>query len=119
MIHCLALPLLVAGMSIAGLDLAFDGCLGGGSGVHWGMFAAVVPIGAVALLAGHRKHRCLQIVALGLLGMLVLAAALIWGQHLPGLFGEQVLTLVGGAMMIAAHIWNRRRCQCCTCSHSH
>lgn len=80
---------------------------------HVGLLAAVAPLGIVAWGAGYRHHRRIGVLALGLLGVLLLCGALLFGHHLLGGRGEQVMTVVGSICMVTAHLWNRRQCRCC------
>ncbi len=53
------------------------------------------------------------VVCLGLLGVLLLAGALLFGTYLLGGRGEQAMTVIGSICMVSAHLWNRRQCRCC------
>lgn len=81
--------------------------------IHVGLLATVAPLGIVAWGAGYRHHRRLGVLALGLAGVLLLSGALLFGHHVLGGRGEQVLTVAGSICMVSAHLWNRRQCRCC------
>lgn len=81
--------------------------------IHAGLLAAVAPLGIVAWSAGYRHHRRMGVLALGLLGVLLLSGALLFGHHLLGGRGEQVMIVAGSICMVTAHLWNRRQCRCC------
>lgn len=81
--------------------------------IHVGLLAAVAPLGLIAWSAGYRRHRRMGVLGLGLAGVLLLCAALLFGQHLLGGRGEQVMTVLGSVCMVSAHLWNRRQCRCC------
>jgi len=81
--------------------------------IHIGLLAAVAPLGIVAWGAGYRRHRQAGVLALGILGVLLLSGALLFGhQWLKGR-GEQVMTVAGSLCMVTAHLSNRRQCRCC------
>jgi len=82
--------------------------------IHVGLLAAVAPLGIVAWGAGYRHHRRLGVLGLGLAGVLLLSGALLFGHQLLGGRGEQVMTVAGSVCMLAAHLWNRRQCHCCS-----
>lgn len=81
--------------------------------IHVGLFATVAPLGAVSWGAGFHQHRRSGVLCLGIVGVLLLAVALMVGTQLLGGRGEQVLTVFGSICMMSAHLWNRRQCQCC------
>lgn len=81
--------------------------------IHVGLLAAVAPLGVVAWGVGYCQHRRMDVLGLGLVGVILLSGALLCGHHLLGGRGEQVLTVAGSICMVAAHLWNRRQCRCC------
>jgi hypothetical protein len=81
--------------------------------IHVGLLAAVAPLGIVAWGAGYRRHRQIGVLGLGLVGVLLLSGALLFGHHLLGGRGEQVMTVAGSICMVGAHLWNRHHCRCC------
>ncbi|GIW98540.1 MAG: hypothetical protein KatS3mg111_1873 [Pirellulaceae bacterium] len=86
--------------------------------IHVGLLAAVAPLGIVAWSAGYRQHRRIGVLALGMLGVSLLSGALLFGHHLLGGRGEQVMTVAGSIGMVTAHLWNRQQCRCCRNPHS-
>ena len=106
LIHCLALPIVVAGLPF--LAQFADGHL------HLQMLVVVLPLSVVALGLGFRRHRSLRIVFAGTLGMLTLAVgATVAHTHL-GLTADRAFTIVGALVLAAAHYFNsvssRRAC---------
>lgn len=81
--------------------------------IHVGLLATVAPLGLVAWGVGYRHHRRLGVLALGAVGVVLLAGALLFGTQFFGGRGEQVLTVTGSICMVSAHLWNRRQCHCC------
>lgn len=106
LIHCLALPIVVAGLPF--LAQFADGHL------HLQMLVVVLPLSVVALGLGFRRHRSLRIVFAGTFGMLTLAVgATVAHTHL-GLTADRAFTIVGALVLAAAHYFNsvssRRAC---------
>ena len=99
-VHCLAVPLVVAILPIAVLGF------GGESHFHAVMLWLVVPISVVGLIMGYRIHDRPGIVALGMLGLIVIAIAAIRGHgHWPVL-AEVVVSILGSLMLTSAHWTN-------------
>lgn len=81
--------------------------------IHIGLLATVAPLGLVAWGMGYRQHRRFGVLCLGLIGVLLLSGALLFGTRLWDGRGEQVMTVMGSICMVSAHLWNRRQCRCC------
>lgn len=85
----------------------------GGRWFHLVAFATVAPLGLTAWGFGIRRHRRAGVIALGMLGVLLVGGALLFGHELWEGRGELAMNLAGGLCMISAHLWNRRACSCC------
>lgn len=98
LVHCLAGSLLLILASSAG-----------GLFNHWihaiGLMIAM-PLAAVGLWRGWRRHRRGGIVALGGLGLALMAAGLVVGH---GNMAEIVLTVAGVTLLGGAHLFNLRQ----------
>ena len=81
--------------------------------VHVGLLSSVAPLGLVAWGMGYKRHHQFGVLCLGLVGILLLTGALVFGTQLWGGRGEQVMTVMGSLCMMSAHLWNRRQCRCC------
>ena len=106
LIHCLALPLIVAG-------LPFFAQFAEGH-LHLQMLVIVLPLSVVALALGFRRHRSMRIVLTGAVGMLTLViGATVAHSHL-GVTADRVFTIVGALVLATAHYFNsvrsRRAC---------
>jgi hypothetical protein len=101
-VHCLAVPLLVALLPI------FAVSLGSGSHFHELMLWLVVPTSIIGFTLGFRVHRRAWIFALGALGMLGLAAAALWGHSAWNTALETGVSVVASLLLGAAHWLNFR-----------
>ena len=86
--------------------------------IHVGLLAGVAPLGFVAWGMGYRNHRRPGVIIVGLVGVLLLTGALLFGTQLLGSRGEQVMTVLGSICMVSAHLWNRHQCRCCSVADS-
>jgi len=110
-VHCMAMPLLLGLLPALGLSfLARDG-------FHQVLAALVVIVAVAAFVPGYRVHRQKSIVALGAVGIVLLGGA----AYLPELsvFVESAVTAFGGALLVVAHVLNRRRLAAHGHAHAH
>lgn len=101
LVHCLALPLVVAGLPF--LAQFSEGHL------HAQMLVVVLPVSVVALALGFRRHRSARIIMAGTAGMtlLVLGATVAhahWGQA-----ADRAFTIAGALVLATAHFFNSYR----------
>ena len=101
LIHCLALPLVVAGLPF--LAQFADGHL------HAQMLIVVLPLSFIALGLGFRHHRNASIVAAGCVGMLLLTIGATIAHAQMGLLADRVFTIVGSLILATAHFYNSVR----------
>ncbi|MDH3533242.1 MAG: MerC domain-containing protein [Gammaproteobacteria bacterium] len=100
LLHCLALPLLVAGLPFLAQFSAGH--------LHAQVLVLVLPLSSIALALGFRRHRDMRIVFGGALGMLLLViGATIAHVHL-GLLADRVFTICGSIVLATAHLLNSR-----------
>lgn len=96
-LHCVLGIVIVSGLGLGGgILLAPE--------VHRIGLALAVVIGAIALGAGFARHGRSAPMALGAIGLALMAAALAAGHGV----GEAVLTVAGVSLVAAAHLWNLR-----------
>ncbi len=104
-IHCLATPLLLLALPVAGEFFEAEW-------IHVGMALFVLPVGLLAFFSGFRHHRQKRVLSLGILGLALVAGA----SFLPHEFVEvgefDVVTITGGILLVVAHLLNRRACAC-------
>lgn len=101
LIHCLALPLIVAGLPF--LAQFAEGHL------HAQMLVIVLPLSFVALGLGYRHHESRRIVAGGMLGMLMLAIGATVAHEQLGLAADRAFTITGALILATAHYFNSVR----------
>jgi hypothetical protein len=106
LIHCLAMPLVVAFLPVLGLQFLE------GHGAHLALAGFVVAFGLLAILPGYMKHRK-PAVLLGLLVGLTLVLSATFG-YLFGLSeaSELPLITVGNLILVVSHLFNRQLCKC-------
>ena len=103
LVHCVGLPILLALLPFWGAAYAPN------EQVHWLLTLIAVPVGGLALIPGYLRHREKRIVAAGFGGIVFMIAAPLVGVE----WLEKLLTSIGGASLVGAHVFNRARCRCC------
>jgi len=110
-VHCLLLPVtLIMLPSLAATTF-------GGEEFHQWMLVAVLPISLLALTLGCRKHREMSIMLLGLMGLIIILVAALFGHDLFGEIGEKVATLLGASLIALSHVRNQSLCHQHNCDH--
>jgi len=100
LLHCLALPVALVAAPTLAVWLGETETT-----VHWALFAIAAVVSGGALYAGFRRHGATLVVAVGAVGLLVMAVA---AAHLFGTSLEAALTLVGASILALAHVVNLR-----------
>jgi len=100
LIHCLALPLLIA--ALPAVANRFDP----GEGFHLGVLLFAIPTSAFALIEGWRRHRALAPLFVGATGLMLLAAGLAFENWVAV---ETGVTVAGSLLLAGAHVVNWRR----------
>jgi hypothetical protein len=112
LIHCLGAPLAILFLPAFGLALAPADVA-----VH-AVLATVVPITALlAFVPGYRRHRNSRIVYAASAGVGAIVAAAFLLPEDAGTAAETFMTVLGGVLLIVAHLRNHafcRRCPVCT-----
>lgn len=105
LVHCLALPLLIALFPLLGATLIDH------EAFHQIILIAVLPTSAIALGVGYSRHRHKPVAVLGSVGVaaLVFAAFALHAFHAHHL--ETWITVAGGIALALAHTINFRRCR--------
>ena len=100
LLHCLALPLLIAALPSLGGAVA-------GSGTHWVLLAFAFPVSLWVLTRDPWPAGIVPL-ALGAAGLSLMTLGVAFYEGLPA---ERILTVAGVSFVAAAHIvrWRRRR----------
>ena len=101
-VHCLAMPFVVALLPVTAFALGGDGHF------HALMLWFVVPTSILGFGLGVRVHRRFEIVALGGLAIAALAAAASWGHGAWDPSVEVVVNVAASIALAAAHWRNFR-----------
>jgi hypothetical protein len=109
-VHCLAVPLLVALLPVAAVSL------GEGQHFHGLMLWLVIPTSVAGFGMGFRVHRRAGIVLLGAAGIVVLILAAIYGHEVWRTDVEVAVSVVGSLLLGGAHWLNFRAVRRC---HQH
>ena len=103
-LHCLLLPVLLS-LSPALVDPLF-----GDEHFHGWLLVLIVPVSALALGSGYRRHRDAAIWPPAFAGLVLLLISAIAGIEVLGPLWEPVITVSGGVLMAWAH-WLNFRCR--------
>ena len=106
LVHCLAMPLVLAAFPLLGMG-------GAHHGLHDALLVGVTAAVLLALVPGYLKHRDAAALLLGVAGLAsLLAAVLLLGPRL-GELAETVGAVASSVLLLGAHRRNRRQCTDC------
>ena len=109
-IHCLFVPSFVI-LSAGFLSITIDNEF-----VHKLLVLAAVPISSFALIKGYKYHKSSSFLPFGILGLVSLISAVVFGESILGEFGEKGLTLLGSILVAYSHFKNYKMCIKLDCS---
>jgi len=109
LVHCVATPLLLSLFAAAAPFLPDEGRF------HRLLALPVCLIALFAMGNGFRRHRVLQPALFMLSGLGLILAGAFYGERLPSHWMEAAVTMLGSALLVAAHRLNHRCCQDCVC----
>lgn len=101
-VHCLAMPFVIAVLPIAAFAVGGDGHF------HSLMLWFVVPTSVLGFGLGLRVHKRADIVLMGIVAIGVLAAAALWGHSAWDPSVEVVVNVAASVLLAAAHWRNFR-----------
>ena len=108
--HCLLMPIAIVMLpALSAIFLADER-------FHSILLFLVLPTSLLALTIGCRKHRRVEIVLVGLAGLLILFSVLIIGEESLGKFGEKATTVFGALIIAFAHVRNFMLCRRYDCN---
>ena len=103
MVHCLALPLIVAALPALATILTLPAAF------HFWLLAFAIPTAALALLRGRSQHGAWWPTVAGAAGLALLAT----GALMPESAAETVVTVSGSLLLVLAHVANWRLRRAC------
>lgn len=98
LVHCLALPLLVAGLPFLSQFAHTH--------LHVQALIIVLPLSVIALAIGYRRHSSMRIITAGVLGMSLLVFGATIAHSQLGLAADRTFTISGALILAAAHFFN-------------
>ena len=107
LIHCLALPFLIAFAPVLLRTLPGDDV------THRTLAVAIGFVGILAFRSGYRVHRRRWLLFVFVAGLLLVSVAAILGDAVLTSYGEAAITVCGGLMLVSAHLVNRSFCRSC------
>lgn len=106
LVHCLAMPLLVAAFPLLGLG-------GDHHALHDALLVAVTLPVLLALAPGYRAHRDPAPLVLGVMGLAAFLLAVLVVGPMFGELAETALAVTSSVLLISAHLRNQRSCKGC------
>jgi hypothetical protein len=103
-LHCLTMPALV--VVLPTLEMLERP-------THAAFALGILCIGMLAFIPGYRRHRRWRVVLLGLIGLGLLSAGVLVPEGGLSEGAETGLTVLGGTLLIAAHLRNGYLCHFC------
>lgn len=111
-LHCAVLPIIITLFPVALSTLSVDDEF-----FHQVLALTVIPMSAVALTMGCRKHQDKTVLLLGITGVVCLVSLAFFGHDMLGEVGEKVGTLLSSLLIAIAHLRNYFLCREDTCEH--
>ena len=99
-LHCMLLPVLIASMPLMTTFFFFE------ESFHIWIIIAVVPISAIALYNGWKKHREWKVCLLGAVGIISFSGSTFLGHEILPEWIVHLFLSLGSALTTIAHIWN-------------
>lgn len=107
LLHCLSMPMIVLSLPILARYYLANPIF------HLVLALMIVPVGAYSFYKGYKHHHKVRPIMFGLPGMLLVSLTP-YLVHVQGLsIPEQVSMIFGSALLITAHLINRRSCHKC------
>ena len=107
--HCFFVPsfvILSSGISATVIDNEF---------IHNLILFIAIPVSLIALILGYKNHERVSYFCIGLVGLMILCAAVFIGEPFYGEMGERLFTLAGSILVVFAHYKNHQICKEINC----
>lgn len=103
-LHCLAIPLLALLLPTASaLSLENEG-------LHNILLALVLPISCSALFIGYKQHKNLNVLLIGIVGLIILCTTFWLGHAVLGEVVEKSITIMASLLIMYSHYLNYTKC---------
>lgn len=109
-IHCALMPLVITLLPLFGLAFLAD------NRVEWALVGGSAILGSTSLCLGYREHGNRRALAVLAVGLGLLAAGRIAESQKAGAWGVAIV-VIGGVMVAASHLINRKLCDSCHACH--
>jgi peptidoglycan/LPS O-acetylase OafA/YrhL len=107
LVHCLALPVLIA------FAPAILRGLPGDDVTHRSLAVLIGFVGFLAFRSGYKVHRRRWVLAAFITGLLMVSLAAVLGDEVLTGYGEAAITVCGGLLLVTAHLVNHSFCRSC------
>jgi peptidoglycan/LPS O-acetylase OafA/YrhL len=107
LVHCLALPVLIAFAPAILRNLPGDDV------THRSLAVLVGFVGFLAFRSGYKMHRRRWVLAAFATGLLLVSTAAVLGDEVLTGYGEAAVTVCGGLLLVTAHLVNHSFCRSC------
>lgn len=107
LVHCLALPVLIA------FAPAILHNLPGDDVTHRSLAVAIALVGFLAFRSGYRVHRRRRVLVAFAAGLVLVSIAALLGDEVLTGYGEAAVTVCGGILLVTAHLVNHSFCRSC------
>ncbi len=111
LIHCMAMPFLLAALPFLGLSFLDT------EEAHWVLAGLIVIFAMTAIFPAYLKHKKPSILAALIVGLSLVVYGAFFAEHTLGHAYEMPLLVVGNLILVAAHWRNRSLVKCCDHDH--
>ncbi len=111
LIHCMAMPFILALLPFMGLSFLDT------EEAHWVLAFFIIGFALVAIFPAYLKHKRPGILSAMIVGMLLVVFGAFFAEHTLGHAYEMPLLVVGNLILVATHWRNRSLIKCCDHEH--
>ncbi len=111
LIHCIAMPFILALLPFMGLSFLES------EEAHWVLAFFIIGFALVAIFPAYLKHKRPGILSAMIVGMLLVVFGAFFAEHTLGHAYEMPLLVVGNLILVATHWRNRSLIKCCDHDH--
>ncbi len=111
LIHCMAMPFILALLPFMGLSFLDS------EEAHWVLAFFIIGFALVAIFPAYLKHKRPGILSAMIVGMLLVVFGAFFAEHTLGHAYEMPLLVVGNLILVATHWRNRSLIKCCDHEH--